>query len=79
MEIYKRKVLEALANSYNENTRLGAFWRACDHDTWEKYAVGATAVLDVIDKLFARGSFYFRFITETRNNVTFEWRKMEVL
>ena len=79
MDLYPHHVLEVLSKTYNEYSRKAAYWRQCDHDTWDKHATGASAVLETIDALFSGGKYFFKFETETIGNVTFEWRKMEVL
>lgn len=71
-------VLETMIEKYNEYSRLAAFWRNVEHPTWEKYATGATATLELIEEMFEPWMYKFVFVPEYKSGSAFEWRKMEV-
>ena len=75
----KEYVLKTLADKHNEYAKTAAYWRRVEHPEWGKYATAATAVLELIQKLFVPSKYKFVFVTENISGCRFEWRKVEVL
>ena len=75
----KEFILDTLAEKYNEYSKIAAFWHRMDHPEWDKYETAASAVLELVQKLFIPGKYKFVFVSENISGYNFEWRKMEVL
>ena len=78
--ISAKRVLTVLANEFNECSAAAATFRLLEHDAYASNAVSATALLEVMRKLFRDGKDYTVKMTPSEyNGQKFEWRKMEVL
>lgn len=75
----KEFVLKSLAEKYNEYSKTAAYWHRMEHPEWDKYGTAASAVLELIQKLFIPSKYQFVFVTENISGCRFEWRKVEVL